>query len=324
MRRPRRSIQPQPGCAWAAVASAVLVACLCASLAGGSDIARPVRRADLHLRQHAALWGGGTRPRSRPGLLQARGLAAVATTLALRGGWRKELAAPARGAGGQPGRRGGRGSGSTRLRKGTQEETGGGVIDVGAEVEDWSPSTMRPDEGTRGVKQEQARSKKRKRPVSSPLKVTSAQKKEWLEQRAQLKQLQQHAATGNVTAQLHFGKRLIARARTLLEMRRRSKADSKHSSTAGGGRDGDDKQGSAAAVSAPGVVEGVKWVEKAADAGNVEAAELVAGWCLGGGGCLPRDCSRAYRLYRTLALGGASRIAAWKLGYCLDHGLVKS
>jgi hypothetical protein len=333
MKRRRGGIQPQPGTARAAVASAVLVACLCASLPAGCDIARPDTRADLHLRQHA-VWGGGTRSKSRPGLLQARGLAAATATrtLTLRGGWRNELAAPAKKGAGrwrddQPGRRGGRGSGSARLRKETQEETRDGVIDVGAdEVEDWSPSTMRPAEGTRGAMQEQARPKKRKRPVFSPLKVTSAQKKEWLEQRAQLKQLQQHAATGNVTAQLLFGKRLIARAHTLSEMRRRSNMGSKHSSTApaGGGMDGDEKKGSAAAVSAPGVVEGVKWVEKAADAGNVEAAELVASWCLGEGGCLPRDCGRAYRLYRTLALGGASRIAAWKLGYCLDHGLVTS
>ena len=36
---------------------------------------------------------------------------------------------------------------------------------------------------------------------------------------------------------------------------------------------------------------------------------------------MPRDAGRAYRLFRQLAVAGASRNASWQVGFCLDQGL---
>ena len=245
-----------------------------------------------------------------------RGLSA---TLRLRGGWR-----------------GARTSGRRRDYAGRGDAAGDVSIakgrgrfgdDMGAEVEDLTAQLSGGASLGRGGTR--ARAKRKRSLMQMARKATggmavASHRATWQEQRAELRELERVAAQGNVTAQLLLGRKLVQRAHDIAASRARA------GSVAGqvGGESGSikeyrDAQEARSVVGMPGAAAGVKWVEKAAEAGHVSAMFTLAQWCLEGGWSMQRDCGRAYRLFRALATGGSEVAgnATWKIGTCLDLGL---
>ena len=123
--------------------------------------------------------------------------------------------------------------------------------------------------------------------------------------------------------QLLLGQRIVSAARAFRAFRpppRTATLDAADTDRGGvGGGGGRGGVGGGSLVGLRGVKEGVEWVERAAGNGSEVAVEYLAELLLEGV-CVPTDLSRAYSLFRKLALGGSARNTSWKVSYCLDHG----